>query len=175
MLMLASSILLFFGWQSFKLHHHSLNLLSVYGIKCNSPASLSTWNQMSLAVGHCTKRWSNVYHRADTALVLPIFSYSACPLSSSDFWVQARQRLFPSAAPNSSRATWHNRLVLIPRSCSKYYMVKIHKLSSAITKRSLKETSRLSRSLKLFFFHDAILYFSKGSRINRYGYQTMNL
>jgi hypothetical protein len=37
-------------------------------------------------------------------------------------------------------------------------MVEIHKLSQAIMKWSLKETSKFSRSLYSLFFHDTILY-----------------
>jgi hypothetical protein len=46
-------------------------------------------------------------------------------------------------------------------------MVKIHELSLAITKQSLRKTSKSPRSSKSFFFHDAILYFSEGSQINK--------
>jgi hypothetical protein len=44
------------------------------------------------------------------------------------------------------------------------YMVEIHKLSSAITKQSLRKNKLIFEVFKLFFLHDTILYFSEGSQ-----------
>jgi hypothetical protein len=43
-------------------------------------------------------------------------------------------------------------------------MVEIHKLSSAITKQSLRKNELIFEVFKLFFLHDTILYFSEGSQ-----------
>jgi hypothetical protein len=43
-------------------------------------------------------------------------------------------------------------------------MVEIHKLSSAITKQSLRKNKLIFEVFKLFFFHDTILYFFKDSQ-----------
>jgi hypothetical protein len=43
-------------------------------------------------------------------------------------------------------------------------MVEINKLSSAITKQSLRKNELIFEVFKLFFLYDTILYFSEGSQ-----------